>query len=181
MAESKLTEKQKLFCSEYIFDWNGSRAYKVAYGIKSDDTAKANAHRLLTNAYINDYIEAIQKDLEKEAGISRMRVIKEWEKIAFASIAHLHNTWVELKEFEKLTPQQKEVIESIETKTQKRTAFQDNEPFEVQVEYVKIKLYSKEKALENIAKMLGYNAPDKMDVTSGGEKIIMPVIKIERK
>jgi hypothetical protein len=29
--------------------------------------------------------------------------------------------------------------------------------------------------------MLGYNAPDKMDVTSGGEKIIMPVIKIERK
>jgi phage terminase small subunit len=110
-----------------------------------------------------------------------MRVIKEWEKIAFASIAHLHNTWVELKEFEKLTPQQKEVIESIETKTQKRTAFQGNEPFEVQIEYVKLKLYSKEKALENIAKMLGYNAPDKMDVTSGGEKIIMPVIKIERK
>jgi len=178
MSESILTEKQKKFCSEYIFDWNGTRAYKVAYGVKTDEVAAVNAYRMLRNAKIIAYIEAIQKDLEKEAGISRMRVIKEWEKIAFASIAHLHNTWVELKEFDKLTPQQKEVIESIETKTVKRGTHEGDD---VQVEYVKLKLYSKEKALENIAKMLGYNAPDKMDVTSGGEKIIMPVIKIERK
>jgi len=178
MADKPLTEKQKKFCSEYIFDWNGTRAYKVAYGVKKDETAKVNASRLLTIANVKEHIEAIQKDLEKEAGLSRLKVIKEWEKIAFASIAHLHNTWVELKEFESLTDIQKEAIESIETKTVKRTVYNEKEgaPVEMEIEYVKIKLYSKDKALENIAKMLGYNAPEKIDHTSLGQRInILPI------
>ena len=74
---SKLTDKQKAFCREYVIDWNGSRAYKVAYpDVKSDETARANASRLLTNANVKTYIEEIQKDLAKLAGISALSNIK---------------------------------------------------------------------------------------------------------
>ncbi len=58
-----MTEKQKRFCDEYLIDLNGTRAYKAAYpSVKNDNTAKANASRLLTNANVRAYIDA---ELEK--------------------------------------------------------------------------------------------------------------------
>jgi len=172
-----LTEKQKQFCSEYIFDWNATRAYKKAYGT-NDETSRINGCRLLTNANIKAYVERIQVDLEKEAGLSRLKVIKEWEKIAFNSIAHLHNSWVELKDFNTLSDEQKQAIESIETKTIKRNLGNNSDTSE-EIEYVKIKLYSKEKALENIAKMLGYNASEKIDIKGEIKLQQLPNIVIE--
>lgn len=53
-----MTEKQKRFCDEYLIDLNGTRAYKAAYpSVKNDDTAKANASRLLTNANVRAYLD----------------------------------------------------------------------------------------------------------------------------
>ena len=167
LEESNLTEKNKVFCREYIFDWNGTRSYKAAYGEMTDDVAKAAASRMLTNVYIKDYIELIQKDLEKVAGISRLKVISEHLKIAFSSIAHLHETWIERKEFDRLTEEQKSCIEEISTKTQQKTVWTWSEdegkkiPEDYTVEYVKIKLYDKQKSLDAINKMLGYDAPIK--------------------
>jgi len=166
---SNLTEKNKIFCREYIFDWNGSRAYKVAYGNVTDGTARANASDLLTKTSIQQYIELIQKDLEKLAGISRLKVLNEHMKLAYSSIAHLHNTWIERKEFELLTDSQKECIQEIDTKTQHKTVWEYNEekdkkePIDYTVEYVKIKLYDKQKALDAISKMLGYDAAIKSE------------------
>lgn len=174
---SKLTEKQKIFCREYIYDWNGTRAYKVAYpGVKSAAVAQANSSRLLLNAIIQEYIEFIQKDLEKLSGISRLMVVNEFRKIGFSSIADLHNTWIERKDFEKLTSEQREAIQEIETKVVKQKNYEmsvaGNIVFD-DVEYVKIRLFDKNKALENINKMLGYNAPDKLDLSGSGlEKAI---------
>jgi len=164
-----LTEKQKTFCREYIYDWNGTRAAIVAG--YSEKTAAVTAHENLRKPNIQQYIKEIQADIEKQAGISRLRVLEEYQKIAFTTIAHLHNTWIELKEFEQLTDDQKACIESIETKTIKRVLGDNEEGVVMHTEYVKIKLFSKEKALESICKMLGYNAPDKIDHTTGGEKI----------
>lgn len=67
----ELTEKQKIFISEYLKDFNGTRAYKVAYpNCKSDKAAKSNASRLLANDYIqqamqekaNEHLEKIDVD-----------------------------------------------------------------------------------------------------------------------
>lgn len=53
-----MTEKQKRFCDEYLVDLNGTRAYKAAYpSVKSDDTARANASRLLANANVRAYLD----------------------------------------------------------------------------------------------------------------------------
>lgn len=165
--ELDLTEKQKAFCREYIFDWNATRAYLNAYpDVKDADVAKASASRLLTNVNVKAYIEEIQKDLERLAGLSRLRVINEHMKLAFSSIAHLHNSWIERKEFESLTDEQKACIAEIDTKTKIEYEYnydsREKEP--VKVEYVRIKLYDKQKALDSISKMLGYDAPSKIEV-----------------
>lgn len=59
-----MTEKQKKFCDEYLIDCNATRAYKAAYPhIKNDNTAGANASRLLRNAKIKEYIDEQLKEM----------------------------------------------------------------------------------------------------------------------
>ncbi len=58
-----MTDKQRKFADEYLIDCNATRAYKAAYPrIKSEDAARVNGSRLLTNANIKGYIE---EQLEK--------------------------------------------------------------------------------------------------------------------
>lgn len=53
-----MTDKQRKFADEYLIDCNATRAYKAAYPrIKSDETARVNGSRLLTNANIKEYIK----------------------------------------------------------------------------------------------------------------------------
>ena len=61
---NELNEKQKIFVSEYLKDFNGTRAYKVAYpSCKTDGTARANASKLLANTNIQ---QAMQKKADKQ-------------------------------------------------------------------------------------------------------------------
>lgn len=53
-----MTEKQKIFCDEYLIDLNATRAYKAAYpNVKNDNTAAAAAARLLRIVNIQEYID----------------------------------------------------------------------------------------------------------------------------
>jgi len=170
---SDLTGKQRKFCEEYIFDFNGTRAAKAAG--YSEDTAYSIASENLKKPEIQAYISELESDLAKTAGISRLRVLKEHEKLAFSSIAHLHNTWIQRKEFEALTDDQKACIAEISTQT--KTVQINDQP--TQIEFVKIKLYDKQKSLDSISKMLGFDAAQKVDVTSKGEKLTQaPEVKV---
>lgn len=155
--EEKLTPKEKIFCEEYVVDWNKSRAARAAG--YADDWAGDIGYQNSKKLYIQQYVDFIKNDFERLSGITKLRNIQELAKIAMSSIAHLHNTWIELFEFEKLTDDQKASIESIDTKTV-TTNFEDETK---QTEYVKIKLYSKIAAITEINKMLGYNAPEKRE------------------
>lgn len=171
LEKTGLTEKQKAFCREYIFDWNATRSYLKAYPkVKNESTAASLASRMLRNDKVQAYITEIQKDLEKLSGISKKMIIEEHKKLAFSSIAHLHNTWITRKDFEELTDEQKACIAEISTSVRK--VMGDDTPFEV--EYVKVKLYDKQKALDSISKMLGYEAPTKTEVTGKGGKDLIP-------
>jgi phage terminase small subunit len=167
LKKKPLTGKQKAFCREYIYDWNATRSYLVAYpNTKNAKVAGVLAVRMLANDRVKEYITDIQKDLEKLAGISRMKVISEHMKMAFSSIAHLHDTWIQRKEFESLTDEQKDCIAEIDTKIRTEYEYDPDNPKEkkpIQAEYVKIKLYDKQKALDSISKMLGYDAPQKIE------------------
>jgi phage terminase small subunit len=162
-----LTVKEQLFCREYIWDWNGTRAYKKVYQtVKNDNVAAVQANRMLRKVKIMAFIEEIQKDLSKLCGISKQMIVDELRKMAFTSIAHLHNTWITLKEFNELTEDQKASIHEIDTKVLKKNVGTQIEPSIVDVEYVRIKLFDKAKSIEIINKMLGNNAADELKVTS---------------
>lgn len=159
----KLTEKEKNFCHEYVVDWNGARAArKAGYSEKS---AKQIATENLSKPYLKQYIGLVKNDYELLCGISKTKQLNEYYKIAYSNIAHLHNTWIELKEFESLTDEQKECIESIESKTETKPQYNPDtgQKETVEVKFVKIKLYSKLTALERIDKLMGYNEADKLE------------------
>jgi phage terminase small subunit len=159
--DKPLTESQKVFCNEWIFDFNGSRAYLVAYPASSIDAARSSASDLLSKPNIKTYCKDLKDNLSETAGISRLKVLREHEKLAFSSIAHLHNTWITRKEFEELTDDQKASIEEISTQT--KTIQGEFESFEI--EFVKIKLYSKQKSLDAINRMLGFDATPKLSLS----------------
>ena len=91
----------------------------------------------------------------------------------------MHDSWIELTDWEVIkdeNPNAMAAIESIDTKTETKV-YNRGEITEtdVEVKYVKIKLYSKTAALEMINKMLGYNLPEKKEITGKDGKDLMPV------
>ena len=63
--KEELTQKQKMFCLEYLKDFNATRAYKKVYWV-SDKTANTNWPRMLVNACIQKYLaEKTEKKVEK--------------------------------------------------------------------------------------------------------------------
>ncbi len=162
-----LSEKQKAFGREYVFDWNATQAaIRAGYSPK---TAKEQACRLLTNVNLQEYISNIQKDIAKLAGISVLSQISELKKVATSSIANIHKDWITRKELEDLPENVKASISEIST--QIRTVFGKGDEQPIEVEFVKIKLHNKLEAIKEINKMLGYYEPEKQDITSGGEKL----------
>ena len=62
-----MTEKQKIFCDEYIIDLNGTRAYKVAYpNVKKDASASSRASKLLKELEIKEYIDKQLAELRNQ-------------------------------------------------------------------------------------------------------------------
>ena len=62
---SELRGKQRKFADNYIKNGNATEAYvNAGYKVRSNETARANASRLLTNANVKAYIEMRLKQLE---------------------------------------------------------------------------------------------------------------------
>lgn len=173
--KAKLTEKQRKFCHEWIIDFNATRAAKKAG--YSEETAYSIGHENLIKPEIEQYIAFIRHNYEEESGISKLRNLKELAKIAYSSIAHLHDCWIELTDWEVIkadNPDCMDAIESIDTKTEYKSYKTDGGiETDVEVKYVKIKLYSKSDAIKTINEMMGYKSADKIDLR------VLDPIKIE--
>lgn len=178
MAEGKLTIKQEKFCNKYLECGNASEAYRFAYNCSkmSDNTVWNNAYQLLQNSEVATRIDYLKNHLAEAAGISALQVIREHQKIAFSDATRIRNGWMSLKEFENLTDDEKACIKSIETKQTKRTTPMGEEVID---EQVKITCYDKQKALDSIVNMLGYNAPEKHEHAGKNGKDLFPNIQVE--
>lgn len=72
-----MTEKQKRFADEYLIDLNGTRAYKVAYpNTKKDETAAANAARLIRNDKVKTYIDEQLEKIHNEKTADAQEVLE---------------------------------------------------------------------------------------------------------
>lgn len=160
----KLSVKQEKFCNSYLEFGNASDAYRNSYNClnMNPETINVKASQLLKKDKIRIRVEELQLELKKKTAITKERVLEELGKIGFSTIAHLHNTWIERKDFEKITDDQKACIKSISTKIMKKNVGTSDNPETVDVEMVKIELYDKVRALEVINKMMGYERPGEM-------------------
>jgi phage terminase small subunit len=171
----ELTGKQKKFCEEYIFDFNASRAARAAG--YSEDTAGSIGSENLQKPEIQDFIKELQSDMEKTAGISRLMIVKEYQKIAFSNIADLHTGWITRAEFENLTQEQKAAISEIQTQTRTESKYDSkSESMQpIEVDFVKIKLHSKTQALDSLMKIMGYEPSKKVDLNVLSEKQVVVI------
>lgn len=176
--EKKLTGKEKRFCEEYVIDWNGARSARDAG--YSENTCYAIASENLTKPYIKQYIEIIKNDIERLSGVSKLRNIQELSKIAYSSVEHIHNTWIELKDWELIkedNPTIMSAIESIDTKVETRKInVSEGSDIDVEVKYVKVKFFSKISAITEINKMMGYNQPNKIELSGKVESHIITTL-----
>jgi phage terminase small subunit len=175
----KLTEKEKNFCHEYVVDWNGARSARAAG--YSENSSRQIATATLSKVYIQQYIEFIKNDYEKECGVSKIKQLNELSKIAYSDIALIHDNWIDLTDWEEIkrnNPNITSAIESIDTKTETKVYKTDgDDETDVEIKYIKVKFFSKLQAIQEINKMMGYNEAEKHDHTTKG-KSLNPVIKL---
>lgn len=170
---TKLTDKQERFCYEYCIDFNATQA-AIRSGY-SERTAKEIGSENLTKPNIQTRIKEMQANLSTTAGISALKVINEHAKIAFSGISKLKDGWMTLRDFESLTEDEKACIQEVQTKEARKADGNDGIVIEA---WVKIKLYDKQKSLDSIANLLGFNAPTKQEVKNQIEIASDPFAKM---
>ena len=91
IMKKELNEKQKMFCLEYLKDFNASRAYKKVYWW-TDKTCRTNGCKLLTNANIQQYLWAkAEKKVEK---------VWVWVEYVLEKLQQVINIWMWEQEVE---------------------------------------------------------------------------------
>lgn len=80
-----LSNKQELFCKEYLVDLNATQAYKRAgYSAKSDNIAAVEASKLLRNPKIEAKIKELMDKRSQRTEVTADKVLAELAAIAFA-------------------------------------------------------------------------------------------------
>lgn len=79
MSKDKLTDKQRVFCEQYVIDWNGTRA--AIHAGYSEKSARGIASENLLKPLVSEYIEHIQEDIAKLAGVSALSNLLDLKKI----------------------------------------------------------------------------------------------------
>ncbi|MES2428298.1 MAG: terminase small subunit [Bacteroidota bacterium] len=151
------TDKQVKFCQEYVVDYNGAKAaIRAGY---SEDTARVIASNLLSKVNIKDYINELQTDAANSLQLTKDKILRAYTALAFYDSRKFYDEEGNLIPINQLDDQ---------------TAFA-LAGFEVQELFAglggpigntkKIKLSDRRGALDGIAKMLGYNAAEKKELT----------------
>jgi phage terminase small subunit len=149
---TKLTIMEEKFCLEYCR--TGRKRESAIYAGYSEKSAQTTASHLLLSPIIKNEIERIKSNIMESAGISALAVAMELKNIGFSSVSNMFDNWMKVKDFEKLSMQQKASISDIKV-TQK--TFNG-----IKEDIVQFKLHDKLKALEMLSKMFGLNEPEKL-------------------
>lgn len=148
-----MTNAQRIFCNEYLIDFNATRAYKVAYPrCKKAETAAQSGSRLLRNVNVQEYISGKMKEREKRTEVTQDMVIQELARIAFLDISKLYNENGKLKNIQDIDKDTVKAISSLETLEEYDGYGDEREKIG---DTQKVKLLDKTKALELLGRHLG--------------------------
>lgn len=151
---SKLTSKQQRFVNEYLVDLNATQAaIRTGYSKK---TARSQGQRLLTNADIEQAIQAAQNEQQERTQITADRVVQELSHVGLGDIRQLYTESGHLKPIHELPAEVAAMVSSVET----NTIGEDH------ILITKVKLWDKNSALDKLMKHLGAYAAEKLDHSS---------------
>jgi len=156
-----LSPKQQAFVDQYLVDLNATQAYLRAGYRCSEETARRNGHKLLTNADIQEFVAKRMGDRAKRTEVDQDRVVLEIARLAFSDIRRLFDG-NRLKRMDEIDDATAAAISSVKVSTRQIG--------EGEVEHVaEIKFWPKTTALEQAGKHIGLfgadNAQKKPEVT----------------
>lgn len=150
--------KREIFCQNYIVLRNGTKA-ALAAGY-TEHQARKTASRLLRVPAVAARIKELQDEAIKATKLTREKVLNRYAQIAFRDPRKLFNESGTLVDVDEIDDDNSAAIVGLETL----------ELAEIGV-VRKVKFSDPKGALDSICKVLGYNAPDKVDHTTKGEKL----------
>jgi phage terminase small subunit len=162
-----LTEKQKRFCDEYLIDLNATQAaIRAGYSWK---TANEQGAQNLAKLSVQEYIREKQKSLANKLQITQEMVLEGYRRLAFYNVRKFYDENNHLLDVSKLDDETAFALTGIDV-TEEKT-------MNVVTAYTKkIKMSDRRCALDSICKVLGFNAPEKHEV-SAEEKFMEFLIK----
>lgn len=150
------TARQERFIVEYVASGNATRS-AIAAGY-SEDTARAQGSRLLTNAFISEEIERrrtkIDKKIVSKYEVTRERIVAELAKLGFSNMADY--TVIEgdtpVLDFSEVDRDQMAAVREITSEVYLEGRGEDAQ----RVKKTKFSLYDKRAALMDLAKLEGH-------------------------
>jgi len=163
-----LTDKQELFCSEYLVDLNASGAARRAgYSL---DTAGAIGWENLKKPEIQARIQEMRDAIGKGFNITKEKLAQELSRIAFSDIRKIFKEDGSLKSCDEWDDDTAAVVAGIDTEELFEGTGKDRE----RIGFTKkVKIWEKTKAIESLVKLMGYAAPVKSEVTGADGKPII--------
>jgi len=152
---AKLTDLQRRTCEIYISmkKPNKTQAYKQAGSKSTGRTLEQVAFQTLKKPVCQAYLAKLRKKSEKKALRTADEIIRELEKIAFSNMENyigVKTQRVSIKDFNKMTPEQKAAIAEIS---------------ETKDGHIKFKLYDKPRALKALGLRFGI-FPTKVELSA---------------
>ena len=161
-VKDKLSDRQILFCEEYIVDLNATQAaVRAGY---SKETARQIGSENLSKLDIQEYISELQEELSKKVKVKQEQVLEELIKIGFSDIKNYYKSGtLELKDLSELDSRLTGAISQIKvTETDSMMGSKKT---------VEFKLHPKLDALEKIAKHLGFYLEDNKQKTDKPKQV----------
>ena len=153
----KLTILEDRFLDEYLIDLDAMAAWIRAGSTATPRSAKVSACRVLAKPHVQTALAKRRAELAQRNEVSQDRVVQEYRRVGFARITDYLSFGAEgvtLNESSKLSPEQVAAIESVSQTFTKQGQ-----------KVIHFKLHSKLGALDSLCKVLGFNAPEKKELT----------------
>lgn len=158
LTDTGLSEKEIIFCEQYAIYANAAKAARIA----GYNNPAQSARQLTQNEEIIKCVKALKMKAAEMAGVTLIRNAQELAKIAYGNAANLRSDWMNVKDWEELTDEEKAILS--EVKTQVTTTYsKQGDP--ITNEILHFKTHNKLAAIEMLNKMFGFNQPDQVELS----------------
>lgn len=150
-----LTPKQEKFCNYYIECGNASEAYRRAYscGNMKDETVNRMSFDLVNNRKIATRIKELQDEMKKKSDITKDEVLRMLRNIMYADIRDFLTLKDGVLKFKDSSEWSDDMAMQVESIKQTRDG-------------IEIKLNGRAWSIQRICKMLGFDAPQELNVNT---------------